>query len=144
MPRIDQPVMMPEIGSPYKYFQISRAVAWSDIQPGTLVQYRYYWLWHHAIVSESNESARKIKVIHYGTDHLFARRTIMEDTLRVDLRHHDLWVYRSDPTRSNSHDVIVQKARSRLGEQRWRRGNRSWDFCRECVLKKRVVSLTRD
>jgi hypothetical protein len=128
-------LLVPNAGSLHEEFQRFRAVSWSDLIPGIIVEYRYYWLWHQGILSESNERRKQIKVIHYGANHLFAKRTIMEDRLKLDLKHDNIWIYRGHPKRCFKASVVLANARRRLGEQRWGKGNRSWDFCKACVLK---------
>ena len=78
---------------------------------------------------------KTVKVIHYGARHIVAPRTIMEDTLKIDLRKDTISVYIADPTKAYTSMEILERARARLGESDWRGGNRSWDFCVSCVRK---------
>lgn len=99
-----------------------------------IVEYTYYRISHQGIISDVNEKEKTIKVIHYGAEHLFATRTVVEDSLKLDLRRNALSLYIADPTKANKPYDILRKARERLGEQEWREGNRSWDLCVSCVL----------
>ncbi|XP_060572677.1 uncharacterized protein LOC132730718 [Ruditapes philippinarum] len=132
----DPYLLVPKAGIQCEEFQYFRANSWSDLYPGVIVEYLYYLIWHQGILSYKDESTKTIKVIHYGADHLFATRTIMEDTMKLDLRYDNIWIYRGHPRRCYKAGVVLENARKRLGEQRWERGNRSWDFCKDCVLKK--------
>ncbi|KAL4228565.1 hypothetical protein ACF0H5_011615 [Mactra antiquata] len=129
-------VIVPVSGECYDGFQRHRACAWMDLREGTIVEYSYYWIWHQGILTRKDETSKTISVIHYGASHIFASRTIIEDTWNVDLKHDNIWIYDTDPRKCNRASVIVDNARMRLGEQRWCSGNRSWDFCKDCVLKK--------
>lgn len=131
----DEQLVLPKVGKAYKNFQIVKAQAWCDLKEGDIVEYNYYWIPHQAILSEIDEKEGQIKVIHYGARHLFAPRTIMEDTMKLNLKYDTLTIYRADPKKANSRKRVLSMARSRLGEQNWKAGNRSWDFCLSCVLK---------
>ncbi|XP_045209733.2 uncharacterized protein LOC123561432 [Mercenaria mercenaria] len=133
----DTYLLVPNAGEQCEEFQYFRATSWSDLYPGIIVEYRYYWIWHQGILSYKDEKRKRIKVIHYGADHLFATRTIMEESMQLDLRYDNIWIYRGHPRQCYKAGIVLEKARKRLGEQRWEAGNRSWDFCKDCVLKKR-------
>lgn len=103
--------------------------------------YKYYWIPHQAILSEVDKTNQTIKVIHYGADHVLAVRTIMEDTISLNLKYSTLNIYRADPEKVNSPDEILRLARKTLGEKKWKAGNRSLDFCLSCVLKANVEEI---
>lgn len=130
-------LLVPKAGDQSEEFQSFRVTSWSDLYPGVIVEYRYYWIWHQGILSYKNEGTKEVRVIHYGADHIFATRTITEDTLKLDLRYDNIWMYRGHPRKCYKAEVVLENARKRLGEQMWCKGNRSWDFCKDCVLKKR-------
>jgi len=116
-------------------FMFYRMHSWLELKLGSIIEWNYYNIPHQGIVSDVDKKGNTIKVIHYGTSHLFATRTIVEEVLTIDLRNDNLGIYRCDPTLSNKADAIVVNAKQRIGEQRWKKGNRSWDFCVACVVK---------
>ncbi|KAK3603616.1 hypothetical protein CHS0354_017334 [Potamilus streckersoni] len=109
--------------------------SWKQFVPGCIVEYKYYWIWHQGILTEVFPKKKKIKIIHYGAKHLFATRTIMEDVVDVNLKLDRIYIYDPDRNYANSQTEILQRAMAGLDEQTWSIGNRSDDFCRECVLK---------
>ncbi|KAL3874838.1 hypothetical protein ACJMK2_037800 [Sinanodonta woodiana] len=116
------------------------ARSFSDFVPGQIVEFKYYWIWHQGILTEVNPTKGTIKVIHYGTKYLFDTRTIVEEEFDVDPRREDIYISRVDPQYSYTREEVIINARNRLGEQNWRSGNRSYDFCRQCVFKERNVN----
>ncbi|XP_052773448.1 uncharacterized protein LOC128212178 [Mya arenaria] len=129
-------VLLPRAGKVYKDFQIFEVHAWSDLKKGSIVQYNYYWITHQGILSAVDETRETIKVIHYGAKHLFATRTIIEDEITLHLKRDRIQIYRCHPSKCNKPDVVVAKAKARLGETDWRPNNRSLDFCLACLFKK--------
>ncbi|KAL3874833.1 hypothetical protein ACJMK2_037795 [Sinanodonta woodiana] len=109
--------------------------SFNDFVPGHIVEFKYYWIWHQGILTEVDPTKKTIKVIHYGTKHLFATRTIVEEEFEVDPLKQDIYISRADPQYSYTPDEVIGKARNRLGEQKWKSGNRSYDLCRQCVFK---------
>ena len=128
-------LLLPKVGKVVQGFRKVDAHAWDDFKLGIIIEYRYYCIWHQGIVSAVDRQRKTVKVIHYGACHIFAARTIMEDTLKVDLRKDTISVYIADPTKTYKSTEIIERARARLGESDWKDGNRSWDFCVRCVLK---------
>ncbi|KAH3868626.1 uncharacterized protein LOC127870331 [Dreissena polymorpha] len=109
--------------------------SWEDLHKGSIVEFTYYGIDHQGILTECDEDQRKITVIHYGTRGYFSTRTIMEDTLDMDLKTQSLKIYRYDGGRRyNEPDLVVKKAKERVGERNWKAGNRSWDFCLQCLF----------
>ncbi|KAK3599166.1 hypothetical protein CHS0354_041005 [Potamilus streckersoni] len=111
--------------------------SWDDFIPGQIVEFRYYWIWHQGILTEANPSQKTITVIHYGAKHLFATRTIVEEKFEINPSKQDIYISRPDPQYTYTPDEVIRNAKERLGEQKWRSGNRSYDFCRQCVFRKR-------
>ena len=135
----DEMLLLPRVGKSFKHFQYHPVHSWLELKEGLIIEWTYYWIPHQGIVSGVDKKQKTVKVIHYGARHLFATRTIIEEELRIDLHRDDLRIYRCDPAMSNKASVILDKAKKRLGEQRWQWGNRSWDFCVACVLKQRAA-----
>ncbi|KAL3874835.1 hypothetical protein ACJMK2_037797 [Sinanodonta woodiana] len=111
------------------------ARSFSDFVPGQIVEFQYYWIWHQGILTKVNPARSTITVIHYGTAHIFATRTIVEEEFVVNPMNQDIYISRADPQYSYTPDEVIRRARDRLGEKNWRPGNRSRDFCRNCFFK---------
>ncbi|KAK3599165.1 hypothetical protein CHS0354_041004 [Potamilus streckersoni] len=109
--------------------------SWEEFIPGHIVGFRYYFIWHQGILTEVNSRQEKIKVVHYGTKHLFATRTILEDETKVNLKKENFYIYHPDPDYAFTPDEVITNAKKRLGEQKWGPGNGSFDFCRACVFR---------
>ncbi|KAK3586255.1 hypothetical protein CHS0354_020014 [Potamilus streckersoni] len=119
----------------HHYMELVRS--WEELIKGHIVEFKYYCIWHQGILTEVNIGQEIIKVIHYGAKHLFATRTILEEERKVNLKKENLYIYHPDPEYASSSDEVIRYARSKLREQKWGSGNRSSDFCRECVLRKK-------
>ncbi|KAL3874593.1 hypothetical protein ACJMK2_037581 [Sinanodonta woodiana] len=109
--------------------------SWEEFIPGHIVEFKYYWIWHQGILTDVNPRLEQIKVVHYGAKHLFATRTILEDETKVNIKKEKFYIYHPDPKYSFTPVEVIINAKSRLGEQKWGPGNRSYDFCRACVFK---------
>ncbi|KAL3874597.1 hypothetical protein ACJMK2_037794 [Sinanodonta woodiana] len=116
-------------------FTMDIVSSFRDFVPGQIVEFQYYWIWHQGILTEVNPTRNTITVIHYGTKHLFATRTIVEEEFEVNLMKQTIRISRADPQNSYTPDEVIRNARNRLDEQNWRPGNRSRDFCRKCFFK---------
>ncbi|KAK3599168.1 hypothetical protein CHS0354_041008 [Potamilus streckersoni] len=116
-------------------FDIKPVTCWEQFIPGHIVEFSYYWIPHQGILSGVNPRERKIKVIHYGASHLFATRTIMEEEMTVDLNTTNFSIYYPDPRYSYTPEEVIRNGKRRLGEQDWRPGNHSDDFCLACVFR---------
>ncbi|KAL3874594.1 hypothetical protein ACJMK2_037582 [Sinanodonta woodiana] len=114
--------------------------SWEEFIPGHIVEFKYYCIWHQGILTEVDSRNEKIKIIHYGAKHLFAKRTILEDETKVNLKKESFYIYHPDAKYAYTPDEVIKIAKSRVGEQNWKSGNRSYDFCRACVLRERKES----
>ncbi|KAL3874825.1 hypothetical protein ACJMK2_037787 [Sinanodonta woodiana] len=111
--------------------------SWEEFIPGHIVEFKYYWIWHQGILTDVDSRNEKIKIVHYGAKHPFSKRTILEDEMKVNLKKKSFYIYHPDPKYSHTPEEVIRNAKSRVGEQKWRQGNRSYDFCRACVLRER-------
>ncbi|KAH3868649.1 hypothetical protein DPMN_031800 [Dreissena polymorpha] len=119
----------------YGKLQLHYVYGWCDLEKGSIVEFTYYGINHQGILTEFDEDQRTISVIHYGTGGLFSTRTIIEDKLDMDLKTQTLKMYQCvDGMCHNEPSEVIRKAKTRLGEQKWRAGNRSWDFCLQCLF----------
>ncbi|KAH3868637.1 hypothetical protein DPMN_031788 [Dreissena polymorpha] len=125
----------------YGKLQLHYVYGWCDLEKGSIVEFTYYGINHQGILTEFDEEHKTITVIHYGSHSLFSTRTIMEDTLDMDLKTQSLKMYQCvDGMRHNEPSEVIRKAKTRLGEQKWRAGNRSWDFCLKCLFVAKTES----
>ncbi|XP_060585066.1 uncharacterized protein LOC132741009 [Ruditapes philippinarum] len=130
-------LLLPKAGQQYEEFQRFPAYVWSDLYPGVIVEYRYNFIWYRGILSHTDEKSKTIKVINYCTDRFLVTRTIKEYSINRDLQTQDIWIYKSHPFDCYEAGDVLKNARKRLGEQKWNFGRKSWNFCKECVLRKR-------
>ncbi|KAH3868640.1 hypothetical protein DPMN_031791 [Dreissena polymorpha] len=114
--------------------------SWYDLVSGSIIEFSYYGIDHQGILTEFNPQDAQtisITVIHYGTPSLFGTRTIMEETRSINLKNTSLKIFRcKDGFHPKEPDEVIRKAKQRAGEQLWRAGNRSWDFCLRCLFGK--------
>lgn len=112
----------------------------NDIQIGDIIRYRYWRLWHDAIVLEKKEESKgavTVSIAHYAFCGITSHRTILEEDKRIklngscrklDYRHPMFPVY--NPKQ------IVQRAKSRIGEKSFAFfSNDSSHYARWCKLK---------
>ncbi|KAK3606571.1 hypothetical protein CHS0354_038795 [Potamilus streckersoni] len=93
--------------------------SWEEFISGHIVEFKYYCIWHQAILTKVDEILQNITVIHYGRKKLFDTRTIMEEVLQVDLKKENFYIYHPDPENAKTPDEVIRIANSRLGEQTW-------------------------
>ncbi|KAL3874823.1 hypothetical protein ACJMK2_037785 [Sinanodonta woodiana] len=111
--------------------------SWEEFIPGHIVEFKYYYISHQGILTDVNPRLERIKVVHYGTEHLFAPRTILEDEMKVNLKKEKFYIFHPDPEYAYTPEEVIINAKKRLGEQKWGPGNRSYDFCRACVFREK-------
>ncbi|KAK3597188.1 hypothetical protein CHS0354_003686 [Potamilus streckersoni] len=124
----------PTSGKTKSKMHIEAVKSWEELIPGRVVEYKYYWIWHKGILAEVLPNQCIIKIIHYGAKNLFATREVMLDEVVVNLRRDNYYIYHPDPEYAYKREDAIASAMARLGEQDWRVGNRSDDFCRTCIL----------
>jgi hypothetical protein len=58
-----------------------RATHITDVSPGDVINFSYYWLPHEAVVIQVQyPEAIKCEVVHYNYDGVFGTRTIVEES----------------------------------------------------------------
>ncbi|KAH3699757.1 hypothetical protein DPMN_074719 [Dreissena polymorpha] len=108
---------------------------WDEMKVGCIVEFPYWALNHQGVLTSFDEKKRVMTVIHYGTKGILATRTIMKETLNINLKKDSLKIYRcAKSVTPNDPDVVIANAEERVGEQNWRLGNTSWDFCLQCLF----------
>lgn len=134
-------LLVPRVGHRVEEFQRFSVRAWSDLFPGVIVEYRANLTKIQGILTHVNEPENEIKVIRYGSDHLFAPKTLKEETLKLDLRYDHIWVYRGHPKRCYKAKVVLVNARRKLRDTDKGRDIDAWNFCKECVLKPKAADI---
>lgn len=112
----------------------------NDIQTGDIIQYKYWGLWHDAIVLNKIEATERsviLSIAHYAFCGLASYRTIREEVVKFQLngscRKLD---YISSKFPVYTPEKVVQRAVERLGEQLFIFfSNDSSHFARWCKLK---------
>ncbi|MEW8546913.1 MAG: hypothetical protein AB2693_25645 [Candidatus Thiodiazotropha sp.] len=116
--------------------------SFNSVSVGDVVSWRYMGLNHDGVVSDlratpdTDDKWATMKVIHYAVqDLMFARRKIVEEKMTIDLnrdkfRRHDYTGYDV-----NEPEIVVERARKRIGETKYGLTNRSVNFCHWAKLK---------
>ncbi|WAR29890.1 hypothetical protein MAR_003458 [Mya arenaria] len=111
-----------------------------QLRVADIVAFRYYGLEHVAIISDItdvNEGSRsaRVKCIHYGLRHLFAKREIVDEDFEMNLAVSSWHVYDVNGPHTYSRDERLSRARKRVGEKRWKITNRSDFLCHWATIK---------
>lgn len=142
--RSEEPVchlLVPRAGHRVEEFQRFSVRAWSDLFPGVILEYRTNLIKVQGIITHVNEPKNEIKVIRYGSDHIFGTKTLKEETLKLDVRYDHIWVYRGHPKRCYKAEVVLVNARRKLRETEKGGDMDAWKFCKECVLKPKAAEI---
>lgn len=112
----------------------------NDIKKGDIIRFSYWNLWHEAVVLEKQQKTRRgvvCSIAHYAFCGPFSHRTIKTESkeIRFDGQSKTL-DYDAPQYNVYSSDEVVQRARSRMGEQLFAFfSNDSSHFARWCKLK---------
>lgn len=91
-------------------------------------------LWHDAVVMEV-KSDNKLVLAHYGVGSLFHPKKIIKETVHFE-KDKVLTVYDYDKWNVYSPDEVVERANSRMNEEKWSfTSNRSSQFAKWCKVK---------
>lgn len=118
-------------------------VSTKDIEKGDIIRYSYWNFCHEAVVLDKEEMKQSdqnivvCSVAHYAFFGPFSHRTITEEKISVRLDGQSFKLnYDSYPYDAYTPDEVVERARSRLGEQSFIfYSNDSSHFARWCKLK---------
>ncbi|KAL3883599.1 hypothetical protein ACJMK2_029922 [Sinanodonta woodiana] len=95
----------------------------SELKPGDAVSLKYYGSEHLILVSEvkfeTDPKQGTLRGIHYSLPRLFRRMVIAEEDLQVDLTKSKIMVLQLDGLNTFSADLALDRARKRVGEQKW-------------------------
>lgn len=91
---------------------------------GDVVSQLYHDVKHTSIVTEvkiTNDKVTEgyIRLVHYGSSGWFKTRTIVEELFKVDLETSNIYLFDCKPLSTYPVDVVVCRARSRIGETKW-------------------------
>ncbi|KAH3877995.1 hypothetical protein DPMN_001876 [Dreissena polymorpha] len=112
------------------FLRIYNAYAWSDIETGCILEYTYHGFKHHSVVTKIYKEADRIQVIHYGFAHIFGTQSVVREVIQLDFKTDNIPAFTH-----NEPDVVVEKAKGRLGEQRWSIAtNSGLTFCMCCLF----------
>lgn len=112
----------------------------NDIQIGDIIRYRYWRLWHDAIVLEKikeSKGAVTLSIAHYAFCGITSHRTILAEDKTIKLDGSCRKLDYRDPRFPVYHpEEVVQRAQSRIGEQSFVFfSNDSSHFARWCKLR---------
>lgn len=125
-------------------------VSTENIKKGDVIRFSYWNFYHEAVVLDKEEKEQfdqnivDCSVAHYAFCGLFSHRTIKKEMIPVRLDGQCFKLdYDSNPYAAYTPDEVVERARSRLGEQSFIfYSNDSSHFARWCKLK--LVKETSD
>lgn len=106
----------------------------NQINIGDVISKRYFGFKHTSIVTNikvNNAIPTKgqLQIVHYGLSTIFGTRTIVEDNVEVDIEKSHVYIFECKTLLTYSADVVVSRARSRIGETKWDMfSNRSCHF----------------
>ncbi|KAH3720611.1 hypothetical protein DPMN_063511 [Dreissena polymorpha] len=129
-------VVSPHFSSEHQLVNLYNAYSWFDIERGSIIDFLYYGIRHQGVVTHVDKENSQVKVIHYGTNHIFATRTVIRDTIHIDFKTQLIRIYRCNQSdKCNKPNDVATKAEKRLGEQKWNVfWLRSWSFCLQCLF----------
>jgi hypothetical protein len=69
----------------------------TDLSPGDVINFSYYWLPHEAVVIKVQyPETIKCEVVHYNYDGVFGTRTIVEESFKFKLSDQNVFVHDYD------------------------------------------------
>lgn len=90
---------------------------------GDILSHRYIGFKHIGIVThldvKGQKQKGKIRMVHYGLPGLFKKRKIVEDDFKVDTKKSSLYLLDCRTLSTFPADVVVSRARNRVGETKW-------------------------
>ena len=134
------PKLMRNVYSPFVGRKV-RIDTFRKIWVGDVVSRKIHGFYSDAIVAGvsvipgSREKKANLRVIHYSTPGVFTKGKIVEETIRVNLEHDELRLHDYTGYDFSEPEVVVKRARKRLGEIKFGLTNRSAHFCHWAKLK---------
>lgn len=119
----------------------------SELRQGDIISFPYYFnkLEHAAVVTEVypdqfSSTRGKISCVHYSSSSLLAKRTIVEETIDVDLHRKTIRKFDYGKMKVFPAHEVVRRARYRIGETKWHMAsNRSDHLCYWALTDERPV-----
>ena len=114
-----------------------RATQIKDFSPGDVINFRYYWLAHEAVVIKVQYAGKiQCEVVHYNYNGVFGTRTIVEESFIFKLSDQNVFVHDYSEYSVYKQDEVVTRAKSRIGEQKFNTfTNRSSHLAKWCKIK---------
>ena len=115
-----------------------------EVHAGDVIQYRYRWLPHAAVVSETNTYI-PADIIELKYVHVDKNGKVAEGSKIIDLENSYVFVQIYDENETEENAEVVRKAKERVGEE-----NHNWKFCKSarfalsCKLKAIEENNNRD
>ncbi|CAC5399755.1 unnamed protein product [Mytilus coruscus] len=121
--QIKVPELRKALSSPFTVDRV-KVTSLEQICIGDVVSQLYNDIKHTSIVTEvkiTNDKMKKgyIRLVHYGSSGWFKTRIIVEELFKVDLEMSNIYLLDCKPLSTFPVDVVVSRARSRVGETKW-------------------------
>lgn len=138
-------IAIPEIrkalSSPFTVDEL-RITHLNELSVGDVITFRYYGFRHTSIVSQVNPASGCIRVIHYGTSSPFGKRKLVEENIDIDVQKRGVYLLDCKRLDTFCNNVVVSRARSRVGETKWKLfSNRSDNFAYWCKVKHNMMKI---
>ncbi|CAG2220410.1 unnamed protein product [Mytilus edulis] len=117
------PRLRKALSSPFSVDRV-KVVNLGQIGIGDVLSHRYYGVKHTSIVTEvkvenDKKTKGRIRLVHYGSSALFGTRKIVEEYVEIDIHKSSIYVLDCKPLCTFEADIVVSRARSRIGETKW-------------------------
>ena len=115
--------------------------SFQKIKKGDVVSWKVRGFYHDGIVTRSSvlpnnrQMKANLKVIHYSAPGIFTKGTVVEEILSFNLEQDELRLHDYTGFDINEPNMVIEKARKRLGETKFGFTNRSAHFCLWAKLK---------
>lgn len=121
--QIAVPKIRKALSSPFTTDRV-KVTALEQISIGDVISQSYHGIKHTSIVTEVkiiNQQQTKgfIKLVHYGSSGFFKTRIIVEESFDVDIDTSRIDLLDCEPLSTFPANVVVSRARSRIGESKW-------------------------
>ena len=135
IPKLFRKFSSPFVGRKYEIDSFHK------IWVGDVVSWKYKGFFHDGIVSGlkitpgSQKKKADLMVIHYALPGIFSWRKIVEETIHLDLRYDKLKLHDYTGYDFNKPEIVIERARKRVGETKFGLTSRSTHFCHWAKLK---------
>ena len=88
-----------------------------------------------SILPNSHNKIADLKVIRYKVPGIFAKGMVVEETINIDIKRDQLRLHDYTGYDFNTPEIVIERARKRLGETKFGLTNRSAHFCHWAKMK---------